>query len=436
MKTVLIANKDLEEAKVLLDIASREFNALVISSPSELTADLQPLNLVLIDSNFTSVCGIDFISEVQKQTYVPILVVTPPGDAKCAAEAIKAGAYNYIVKTREYPEILNFMISEAIQRFDQYEQMKQTIQDLKHRVSELEGQVSGHEGTSTPKPVKSSDGIFAEILLRFRKGEINLPSPPQIVAKFNSLLEEGSGIPEISGLLRQDVSISSKLIGISNSAYYQGVKENKTLEQAICRLGLVTTKKYVEILCNRSLYTTQNKGNIDQIEKLWKHSICCAIGSQITCEIVQCKGPEELFTMGLTHDIGKLILLQILSELNVDTSDGNITAENRAELAQMFAVNHANFGALLLKRWNFPISFQQVALYHDHLENADPISKELQIVHFANAVANSLGYCFGKKEESRIEDLLSTRLLQIQPERIASVRDRVREHMDVIKSFF
>ena len=440
MKTVLIANKDLGEAKALLDIASQEFNASAINSPSEFTGDLNDLNLVLIDSNFTSVSGIDFISEVQKKTYAPILVVTPPDNAKCAAEAIKAGAYNCIVKTHEYSEILNFMISEAIQRFDQYEQMKQTIHDLKQRVTELEERVSGYEGgadtKSGNKTERSSNEVFSEILMRFKKGDINLPSPPQIQTKFNKMLKDGEGIQGIAELLRQDISISSKLIGISNSAYYQGGKENKTLEQAICRLGLDTTRKYVEILCNRSLYATQNKKNMEQIERLWKHSLCCGIASQMTCAIVQGKQPEEVFTMGLIHDIGKLILLQIFSELNVDTSDDKMTEENRAELARIITLNHGSFGSMLLKRWNFPESCQQIALFHDNLENADPISKELLIVHFSNAVANTLGYCSGEKVDLKIEEVLSTRLLQIQPKSITAVLDEVRQRMDEIKAIF
>ncbi len=444
MRTVLIANKDLVESKKLIDTLSQDFKVTAIGSPAELTGELQDISLVLLDSNFSAASGIDFLTDVMKKAYIPVLMVTPPNDAKCAADAIKAGAYNYIVKTRKYYGILTVLIDEAIERFDKYEQMKQTILDLKKRVAELDqqpGQPGSKEGTG---PFSKTDGrsgqtrksVFNDILMRFREGEINLPSPPQIPIMFEKMLKEGAGIQEISKLLKQDVSICSKLISISNSAYYQGIKENNTLEQALARLGLNTTRKYVEIIYNRSLYITQKKRNMELMEKLWKHSVCCAFAAQTTCEIAHIKQAEEVFTMGLIHDIGKLILLQIFSELDVDLVDGYMSAADRAELATAFSLNHGNFGAVLLKRWGFSELYQQIALFHDNLENADPISKELLIVHFANLLAKSIGYSWDGKEGTEIKEGPSTRLLMINPEIIGDIQEKVRGTMEEIKSIF
>ncbi|MBN1568795.1 MAG: HDOD domain-containing protein [Acidobacteria bacterium] len=441
MKSVLIANKDLVEAEKLVEIIGQEFKVSAITSPSELKGSIQDVNLVLIDSNFTEASGIDFLAKIIKKSYLPILMITPPSDSKCAAEAITAGAYNYIVKTRKYHGVLNILIKEAIDRFDKYEQMKQTILDLKKRVGELEerlGQKEGRRGINSLAggSGKARTSIFSDMLMRFREGEINLPSPPQIPIMFEKLLKEGAGIHEIAMLLRQDVSICSKLISISNSAYYQGIQENQTLEQALSRLGLNTTRKYVEIIYNRSLYITQKKRNMELMERLWKHSVCCAYASQITCETTHTRQAEEVFTMGLFHDIGKMILLQIFSELDVDLVDGHMSEADRLELSNSFALNHGNFGAVLLKRWGFSDLYQQIALFHDNLENADPISKDLLIVHFGNLLAKTLGYCWEGKAEPEIEKAQSTSLLKISPESIKEIQQKVIGAMEEIKPIF
>lgn len=442
MKRVLIANKDLVETKRLIRVISQQFNVSAINSPSEFNGDLQDINLMLVDCNITPANGIDFISEILKKSYFPILMVTPINNAKCAAEAYQAGAYNYIVKTRRYHEIVNIVIGEAIQRFDEYERMKQIIVDLKKKVAELEEQQAhfGSQGASFEKkpggePGRAREEVFNEIILRLKKGEINLPSPPQIQIQFEKLMQAEAGIQEIAKLLKQDVSISSKLISISNSALYQGITESRTLEQAIGRLGLNTTKKYIDVIYNRALYTNQWMKNKELMEKLWKHSISCALASQFTCEVTHVKKAEEVFTMGLIHDIGKLILLQIFAELDVIT--GEAAAENTdSDLAKALSLNHGAFGATLLKRWGFSSLFQQVALFHNSLESADSISKELLIVHFANLLAKSMGYRLEEETQTKIEEGLSARLLQISPATMSVIEEKVQQHMGELAAMF
>jgi HD-like signal output (HDOD) protein len=387
--------------------------------------------------------GIDLIGEVLKKSYLPILMTTSLDDAKAATEAIKAGAYNYIIKTEHYLEMLNFMIEDAMKRFDKYEQMKQTIVDLQKKVAELEETLAHHSQSgdasgngSSGEQAKSKSSVFEDMIQRLKRGEINLPSPPQIQIKFEEMLKEGAGISEIAHLLKQDVSICSKLISISNSAFYQGIKENRTLEQALSRLGLITTRKYVSIIYNRALYTTQKKANMEILERLWKHSMCCGIASQLTCEITGMKHAEEVFTMGLIHDIGILILLQILSELDINLTDAKMNAADRAELFGAIALNHGAFGATLLKRWGFSEVYQQIALFHNNIENADPIGKELLIIHFANSLAKSIGYHWEENAEAKIEEDPLTRLLQIGPDTINQVKESTQQHMQELQSIF
>jgi hypothetical protein len=175
------------------------------------------------------------------------LVLTPPDNPRCAIDAIRAGAYNYIVKFGEFHELLNLSISEAIDKFGQIEQMRQTIISLKERIAELEeefGQTARPQGFVDEVPVEpqKKSTIINEIAVRLKQGEINLPSIPEINVKFRQLLDAGADCREIADLLKQDVAISSKLIGVSNSAMYRGMSENKNLEQCIARPGMQTTQ--------------------------------------------------------------------------------------------------------------------------------------------------------------------------------------------------
>ena len=101
--------------------------------------------------------------------------------------------------------------------------------------------------------------MMEQIVFIFKRGEIDLPSHPKLSQKFMELIETGASLQKIAEVLKRDVAISSKLISISNSPFYRGMAKYRTLEQAIGRLGLNTTKQYVDAILHRALYTTKNK---------------------------------------------------------------------------------------------------------------------------------------------------------------------------------
>ena len=433
MKSVLIANGNPDEANKIKDVINQQFKVSVITLPIAFNNLLDTPDLVLLDHNFTEYAGIDFLMEILKKSYLPVLMVAPPNDARCAVDAMRVGAYNYIVKTDDYYELLNISIKEAMDKFNQLEQMKQTIINLKKRVNELEGRLEKADKEDVEPPLsKPKVNIIENIVSRFKQGEVNLPSLPQIIIRFKELIRKSASLQEIAELLKQDVAISSKLIGVSNSAYYRGVAENKTLGQAVSRLGLNTTKQYVEVVSNRSLYTTTNKKYMEFIEKLWEHSLSCAFASQFVSEVIKLEQPDEVFTMGLLHDIGKLILLQVIGEFEIKGKFGEEI--DRVDVLNTLDANHNMFGATLLKKWDFSSEYVQIAMHHDNLSEANPISKELLVVHLANLLVKSMGYGLVKQEGIDLENAESISILNLNSTIIAEVKDKVKGHMDELKN--
>lgn len=437
MESILIANKNSEEAFKLQE-AIKGYDINVIISPEELNGGLEKVSLVLLDHNFTEYSGIDFLTEILKTSFIPVLMMTPPDDALCAIEAMRAGAYNYIVKAGDYTNFLSLSIKEAIEKFNEQEQMKQTIVDLKNQVRELKGRLEIQNAKDVHSPAseknEKADNITEEIIARFKSGEINLPSMPAINVKFRGLTNKGANIQEIANLLKQDVAISSKLISVSNSVYYKGVIENKTVEQSISRLGIDTTKRYVDVISNRALYTTNNKKFVDRIDNLWRHSLSCAYASQILSEVLKLKLSDDAFTLGLLHDIGKLILLQVVSELQLKGHFGEKIDEE--SLSKTLDQLHGKFGAALLKRWKFSSVYTQVAMYHSDLSKVDPISKGLLVVHSGNLLVKSMGFHYGRQVEIDLKNSESIRLLRLSPTMIDDVKGRIRRLMKALNHYF
>jgi HD-like signal output (HDOD) protein len=317
-----------------------------------------------------------------------------------------------------------------------YEELEQRVRELEQELTDCKRREVEHLRKSGEEDVEASPSqpkgsIIENIISSFKRGEITLPSLPQINTKFKELTNKGANLQDIGDLLKQDVAISSKLISLANSAYYHGAVESKTLGQAIGRLGLSTTKQYVDAICNRTLYTTSNKNFVESIEKLWEHSLSCAYASEIVSKVLNLKVTGDAFTMGLLHDIGKLVVLQIVAELQEKGKLGENV--DKIELIESVDTYHGKLGATLLKGWGFSKEYLLIVMYHDDLGGADPISKELLVVHFANLLVKSMGYDQAQQAEIDLENAESTRLLGLDSKMTAHIKEEVKGHMDVLK---
>lgn len=282
--------------------------------------------------------------------------------------------------------------------------------------------------SGSPSSESNEKNILNQIVSVFKKGEIDLPSPPHLSIKFKELVAQKASLEKIGDLLSKDMAISSKLISVSNSAYYRGVTENKNLTQAVSRLGVDTTQQYVDAILNRTLYITKNKEFAGYIEKLWEHSLSCAYAAQAIQESLRLNLKEDVFTLALFHDIGKLIIFKIIAELQLKKKlDDTVETFEVLEAVNNF---HAKFGASLLKLWKFSGEYLRVASYHDNLEGADETSEELLVVHFANYLVKSMG--FGQVENSDVDlsSLESASSLNLDEVKIAALKEKVKLMMD------
>jgi HD-like signal output (HDOD) protein len=205
------------------------------------------------------------------------------------------------------------------------------------------------------------------------------------------------------------------------------------LEQAVTRLGLTTTRQYVDAISHRTLYGSKNKKLLELLNMLWEHSLSCAYASRVVSELLNLELPEDAFTLGLLHDIGKLVLWQAIAELQAKNRLGE---KINTELLDTIDTHHGKFGASLLKMWKFSTIYIDVAIYHDNLEQADPISKGLLTVHFANLMAKSIGYDMGQQAEVDLESAESARLLGLDSTMISEIRDQTEGLMEEMKEYF
>jgi HD-like signal output (HDOD) protein/FixJ family two-component response regulator len=382
----------------------------------------EPFDLIMLDINLPQMDGIVILSEIRRAEkylairegrHARILMVTSYGDKNRILACAQSGCDDYIVKP-----------------FDE-----DTICQKLNALGIIDTQTARPAENNHPdSPPSAGTSLLAEEIFSFLNGrEIRLPSLPKIQAKFREMITTGAVFQQVSNLLKKDPAISVELIRMSNSAFYRGVKKNKSLEQAISRLGYATAEQVVNEMLARQFYTMKTGKYRNLIEQFWRHSLACAYASEVTAALIECKSSEDLFSMGLLHDIGKLALLQIIAHIESRGNSGGDFSVNR--LVNTVNDHHCFFGAKILKKWKYAKSYVNCVHYHSSLdlEEKEDISIELLIVHFSNLVAKSLGYDFsaGAQPDTDIdlEHAESARLLKLTPIDIPEIRTRVAEEM-------
>ena len=416
---VAIANSHEQEVNELRSILDNSFETYTISE-SDLPEDIiGKSDLVVIDSNFTANQGIDLLMNIESVSNVPILVIVPSNDQRVAVESMRAGAMSFLVKTNDYSSLLPTVINDIYTQFNDNKELKRMVEALEERIHSLEAQIEPPSGIAKPVPLQQANiaevnrsRILAQITLRLKKGEITLPIYPDMSSKFDSLLRNNADMIEITRLLESDASLTSKLISVANSPLNRGVTEASTLEQAINRLGLISTKNYVEVITNRALYTSNDKKYKELLDDLFQHSLACAHAANAIAVKLKLKDPGVIFTMAMLHDIGKLFLIQILSEIG--TLEPSVNELTKDEVNDFLFETHAQFGEVLLKRWKLPAEIIDVVKQVEIGTDIDTtsLSKPLCIVNFADLLAEKLGYGTDHHADQDITKAISTEYLK------------------------
>ncbi|RME27313.1 MAG: HDOD domain-containing protein, partial [Deltaproteobacteria bacterium] len=169
-------------------------------------------------------------------------------------------------------------------------------------------------------------------------------------------------------LFERDPSLASNVLRIANSPLYRAAETIDDIRTAVVRLGFEAVKELVIVHVHNGIL----KDSTATASFYRAHSAACAA---IARELAAMFAPEEdegLFSSGLLHDVGKLVLLQGGQQLYKTTLDATDMREpeetldlERAELGY----DHAALGGLVLEHWAIPSPVPEVVALH-HVDTA------------------------------------------------------------------
>lgn len=217
----------------------------------------------------------------------------------------------------------------------------------------------------------------------------DLPTLPEVAVQLNGLLERAeTTVEEVGDTIKTDQAIVGKMLRLVNSSFYGLGKKVTTVPRAVVILGFNMIRN---ALISVSIIDSMNGfggGGVD-LKAFWRHAISCAvIGRHLSI-----RGgiglPEEAFTVGIVHDIGKLVLAKYYPEefyrIIEKIAAGNTFFEAEAGV---LPTRHNEIGAYLAWRWGLPqVICDGIRFSHD--ADKSNLYPAAGLVFCANILANS-----------------------------------------------
>lgn len=337
-------------------------------------------------------------------------------------------------------EALKAIVKEANTRFDgklitSFIKFIPTVETVRKETKPEKKEARVEKKTAPAKPAsvehKDPKVILSDVLRRMNKGEVEGAVLPQVVQSVQNALEGSVNIDDVVEELEKDAAITIKLVSVSNSSWYGGYDKIHTAQRAVARLGLKETRNIVTAIALKNVFSSKDKRLKRILETLWLHSLACAYSTRVVSRKLGEKELEEdLFLMGLLHDIGKV---QILSELFRVAADNPLLDADEA-VSRIKSV-HRGFGAKFVQSCKFPDLFVKAVTGQGDSRMKETTEKHLLIANLANHISYHLGYSLDGREEI-LPDLDSAMYLGMDEDSLEAICEEVKEMMADAGSIF
>lgn len=222
------------------------------------------------------------------------------------------------------------------------------------------------------------------------KGVGKLTSLPEVCVRVNEMVDDPrASATAIGNVISRDTALTVQLLRMANSAFYTFPSKVSTISRAVTVIGARELRYLVLAL---SAVRAFSKVPIELINmaSFWRHSVYTGVMARLIAKRCHVLHAERLFVAGLMHDVGMLVTLARIPEVESD-------AMNRAEESgkplheiekEMIGCDHADVGRALLEQWNLPTVLSETVGCHHKISMATEARLDAAIVHIADIAAS------------------------------------------------
>lgn len=228
-----------------------------------------------------------------------------------------------------------------------------------------------------------------------------LPAIAQVLARLQRLLSDtNSSLDDVTALIRLDAAMSTRVVQISNSAWFKRGSACQTIDEAVNRVGFREIFHLVSVVASRSMIAQPLAAYGRDAHATWRESLACAFAAELLANRLG-EDTAVAYTSGLLHGIGRLAINKYVTTAG-DTSrtlvDGGFPGDFSGSELALLGFTQAAVGAAMLQKWTFaPENIESVRHQYDPLAAEEPHDRMSAILYGARFLRTAV--CQGEPPE-------------------------------------
>lgn len=230
--------------------------------------------------------------------------------------------------------------------------------------------------------------ITASDLVKDIEGLVTLPD---VFLRINHLIDDpDSSASDIAKAVSRDPAFTLRLLRVANSSLYSFSAPVTTVAKAVSIIG---TSQIRSLALSMSVAKTFAglPNELVSMENFWRHSLYCALTARSLAKMCRGGDPDTLFTAGLLHDIGELVIFNRLPKLAEEALLAVLDSQDQMQVHEaeqrVMGVDHAAVGGALARLWHIPPQLEECIAHHHDIAGAKLYPRETALIHLANVLA-------------------------------------------------
>lgn len=218
-----------------------------------------------------------------------------------------------------------------------------------------------------------------------------LPTLPTIMINaINIAFDPNSHVDDLYKLLRNDPAITAQILRVVNSSYYGTSRTIESLKTALVILGMDEVVSIVTAVSMADTLQELQYAEAFDLREFWIHSVMVGEIAHAMMQHVRMPRDAEMFTAGLLHDIGSILLATHFPEDYTQVRNKAIEDQKPIHFIEqeVLGFDHARIGEYLATRWNLPDNLVHAIRYHHEPDQAENPAIEVAMVHLADRFAH------------------------------------------------
>lgn len=240
---------------------------------------------------------------------------------------------------------------------------------------------------------------MSEITLQTVVADLDrLPALSAVVQDLLDYLQQPEvDVGQVAQRIARDPTLAARLLRVANSSFYGLQGQVATIADALVVLGLRSVRTLVTGAAVASHLQSLAVAGYDG-RAFWSHSAGTALCARTLARQVGAS-PENAFTAGLLHDIGRLILAARFPEAyrRVEAHRAQRDCYPLEAEREVLGFDHTQIGAALAVRWKFPAEITAAISWH-HSPADQPDGSLAELIHVADVMAHALDFPGGEDD--------------------------------------